>query len=252
MIYFAIPLRSKTTTNNWGKIQTLFNNTIRSIYSQTDPNFKIIVACHEKPEIDFEVDDRLEFIQVDFPSPTKKEEQMPDKFYKKRYIAKRVRELGGGHIMFVDADDLVSNSIAKFVNARPDEGGWYLNFGYEYNQLTHKIQIMPFFHLICGTCAIMKFEVNDLPSDVKFKGFVQEKKYIFDYSHSDWKSVYGIKKTKLKQLPFIGAVYNINTGENVSKVNVENSNGGRKKLQKILPKFNVNRLMSRAFPTLSD
>ena len=47
MIYFGIPLRSKETSNNWDKVTEFFNRTLWSVYNQTDPDFRIIVACHD-------------------------------------------------------------------------------------------------------------------------------------------------------------------------------------------------------------
>ena len=64
MIIFAIPLRAKATTKNWDFCVERFNATIQSIFNQTNPNFKCLVACNDIPKLKKEYDDRLEFIQV--------------------------------------------------------------------------------------------------------------------------------------------------------------------------------------------
>lgn len=64
MIIFAIPLRSRASSKNWSVVLSNFHSTIRSIFNQTDPHFRCIVACNERPEMDREYDDRLEFIEL--------------------------------------------------------------------------------------------------------------------------------------------------------------------------------------------
>ena len=70
MIYFGVPLRSKASSNNWDNVTRVFNRTLRSIYRQTDPGFKIIVACHDLPELFEAYDERVEFLIADCPVPT--------------------------------------------------------------------------------------------------------------------------------------------------------------------------------------
>lgn len=72
MIVFAIPLRSKGSTSNWESVVARFNATVQSIFNQTNPNFKVIVACNDIPAMRNEYDDRLEFIKLDMPAPSRK------------------------------------------------------------------------------------------------------------------------------------------------------------------------------------
>jgi len=96
MVYFGIPLRAKAASNNWDNVVKVFNRTLRSITSQTDREYKVIVACHDIPKVSFVHDADLEFIQVDSPIPVTQHEKMLDKGWKVSAIACRVRELGGG------------------------------------------------------------------------------------------------------------------------------------------------------------
>lgn len=180
------------SSQNWNEVVRLFNKTLKSIYNQTNPGFRIIVACHDKPVIEAEIDNRLEIIQVSFPTPRNRQEQMKDKYYKKMYIMKRVRDLGGGHVMFVDADDLVSNKISEFVNNNPNSPGWFFYDGYVYDYKVKRIKAIKEFYKVCGTSAILKYESSDLPSDINFSGLEEypEKQYIFEYSHVVMKDIY--------------------------------------------------------------
>lgn len=96
MIYFGIPLRSKAASNDWKNVERIFNRTLYSVYRQTDPEFKIFVACHDKPSLERGYDDRVEFLISDTPIPTNRKEMMLEKGWKVSMIASRIRESGGG------------------------------------------------------------------------------------------------------------------------------------------------------------
>lgn len=96
MIYFLIPLRSKAASKNWEEVSRVFNRTLASVYNQTDPDFRIFVACHDIPSLEKTYDARVEFIQAETPVPTTPHEMMLDKGYKISLMAQRLRLLGGG------------------------------------------------------------------------------------------------------------------------------------------------------------
>lgn len=95
MMYFGIPLRSKAASKNWTHVEEVFGRTLNSICRQTDPEFKVLVACHDVPRLNKKYDDRVEFLISDSPLPTNYREMMFDKGWKISMIAKRLRELGG-------------------------------------------------------------------------------------------------------------------------------------------------------------
>ncbi|MFW6389744.1 MAG: hypothetical protein ACOCZT_01390 [Halanaerobiales bacterium] len=162
MIIFGIPLMSKQVAKDWDLVSMLFNRTLYSCYNQTDNEFKIVVACHEIPKLNKEYDSRVEFIQVDAPIPKTQHDKMIDKGYKTHTIAMRVRELGGGHAMLVDADDLVSCHLAEFVKSNPNENGFYVKIGYVYflgNNYMKKLR-----KFSSGTCCIINYKIEDLPN----------------------------------------------------------------------------------------
>lgn len=96
MIYFGIPLRSKEASKDWDSVTRVFNRTLQSVYRQTDPNFKIFVACHDIPKLDKEYDERVQFLISDQPTPKTKKEMMLDKGWKVSMIAEELKRLGGG------------------------------------------------------------------------------------------------------------------------------------------------------------
>lgn len=130
MMYFGVTLRSVAASKNWTHVVQDFHRTLRAICNQTDPDFRVIVACHEIPDMPGGYDERVEFLQAGIPFPTNPHEMMQDKGYKLSMIGKRIREYGGGYTMIVDADDLISNRVAEYVNAHPGQHGFAPRTGY--------------------------------------------------------------------------------------------------------------------------
>lgn len=87
MIYFGIPLRSKAVSSNWDDVMRVFNRTLQSVYRQTNPDFRIFVACHEVPGLSEQYDERVEFLIADTPYPKNRKEMMLDKGWKLSMIA---------------------------------------------------------------------------------------------------------------------------------------------------------------------
>lgn len=238
MIYFGIPLRSKQVSNNWDNVQMLFNRTLASVYNQTDPNFKIIVACHEIPKLYKEYDNRVEFIQVDTPVPKTKHDMMIDKGYKVHTIGMKIREYGGGFTMMVDADDLISNRIAEYVNKHQSENGFLSHNGYYYhlgNDFIKKGHKFP-----NGSSTIVKYNVEDLPDCYYSKMTPNENSnpHIIRKRHGDIPAICKQVGRPLKSLPFIASIYVRETGDNHSLIGKSESKF-RVLEQMIMPKIKI-------------
>ncbi len=233
--YFGIPLRCKASSNDWENICLLFNRTLWSVYNQTNPDFKIIVACHEIPPLTKDYDNRLEFIEVDIPFPKNLDEQMSDKGYKLHSIGKRIREYGSGFTMIVDADDLVSRNIVDFVTKnRKNDFGWYVKNGYILYHDTGKFHYAPKFP--SGSNAIINYTTDALPENMNdaYTPSSPENKYIIIMGHSTEVKKQACAKIgrPLKPLPFRAAVYVLGTGDNHSTLN-----GRRSKIRSIIDAF---------------
>lgn len=219
MIYFVIPLMSKKASQDWNMVSTLFNRTLWSCYNQTCPEFKIIVACHEIPELTKKYDDRVEFIQVsekDCPIPKTQDEKMIDKGYKTHTLAMRLRELGGGYAMMVDADDLVSCRIAEFIKKHPNENGFYVKTGYVYFVGDNHMKVLPKFS--SGSACIVNYKIDDLPDDYPpvMNANCDDNQWIIRKRHGGVVPACEKLGRPLKVLPFKGAVYVLGSGENHS------------------------------------
>jgi hypothetical protein len=211
--FFGIPLRSQQSAKSWHNVSRLFEATLRSVLGQTDSDFRIIVACHQLPEIAAIDDPRVIAVEAPFPPPRSFPEQMVDKGLKRRLIGATLRGLGGGYLMAVDADDLVSNRLVSFVRTDADPNGYILKDGYEFDCARGLIRAAPRFNRLCGSSAIVKFEVEDLP----IAADDQRPCYFSRFSnHVFWEAVAAADSRRLKRLPFRGAIYMMNNGDNHS------------------------------------
>lgn len=230
MIYFGIPLRSKAASNDWSSVTRVFNRTLRSVYRQTDPDFKIFVACHDIPALDKEYDGRVRFLISDQPTPTTGNEMMLDKGWKVSMIAAEIKRLGGGYTMLVDSDDIISNRVAEYVNFHPGENGFLSRHGYVYNDGFSYMKRILAPHRICGSCAIIHYSDRDLPDEMP-KDLWDDSpkdKWIIRRSHRTLPDYLAEHGRKLEIMPFPTTVYVRNTGDNHSMLDGSDLNGKRK------------------------
>jgi hypothetical protein len=68
MLTFIVPIKSRKIANSWTLVSQLAERTLRSICNQTSSNFRVVVVCNEKPDIQFE-HPHIDYIQVDFLIP---------------------------------------------------------------------------------------------------------------------------------------------------------------------------------------
>lgn len=230
-MFFGIPLKSKKVSSNWPRVTELLNSTLRSIFNQTDPDFKVIIACHDLPDVIHADDSRLQILSVDFPPPLYRIDQFPDKYRKREVIAAQVRKEGGGYVMFVDADDLVSKQLVEYVHQDRSPFGYSIEEGWELDYQRRRVRWAPAFHRLCGTCAIINWHVRDLPEvpldqhTCRFREFVNN-------NHPTWASVSAAEGRPLKNLPFRGGMYVINNGENATAIT--NDIGPRRRIVRYL------------------
>lgn len=216
MLVFIVPLKSAKVSDSWERVSQLFERTIRSVCNQTSSEFQVIVVCHEKPDIEFE-HPNITYIKVDFPLPTWE----VDTDHKSRDTDKQKKIFVGltyacrfnpTHVMFVDADDCVSKHLAQFVSQNPESNGWMFGKGYEYVDGSNLILLrQKGFYSRCGTSSIVKYEI--IAPDKNMKVDDVNRRWLF---HGR-----GIKRQLLNNgftldiLPFLGAVYITNHGENI-------------------------------------
>ena len=213
MLTFVIPVKSKTVTSNWPYFCRLFERTLRSVCNQADPNFKVVVVCHEIPEVQFS-HDNIFIIHPEFPPPSKLSSNSSEAIHPKRKdkgekiklgVAYAIERFNTDYVMFVDSDDFISNKVAEFVNnSNNDLPGWYVGNGYISYNWKNFILSTKRFNLLCGSSLIVKPKLVE---------------YLFDKDKIDL--YFNHKLTALNTtieldcFPFSAAIYSIGNGENI-------------------------------------
>jgi hypothetical protein len=220
MLCFITALKSKSVSNDWIKVSRLFEDSLQSAYSQTNPDFRIIVVCHEIPLLKKSYDARVEFICVDFPPPfldgleglERSKSCMQDKWKKLAVGMIRVGEIKPDYVMIMDADDLVSQRLSEYVKDYPSLNGWILKQGYRYELSSRWIYVNN--HFNCGTNAIVGSKLIHFPKSLAPDEI--NRCVILSNGHTVIEKKMIELGTPLSPLPFLGAVYLYNHGDNDS------------------------------------
>jgi hypothetical protein len=225
-VFFGIPLKARATAKNWDWTVRDFNRTLASVYNQTNPNFRILVGCHDIPDLLVSADDRLEFIQVHSPAPdlTKDPHAIyPDKARKLQRVGERFREVGGSWFMVLDADDLISNRLVDFVLSNPNPNGFIARAGYIVDEESRAVLSIPdpdifnlTFDQICGSSAMVRFRPDDFKISSDPASQLRFTRYAGSADHRIlWRQ--SIEDNRpLTPLPFAAVAYVLNTGNNHS------------------------------------
>jgi hypothetical protein len=216
MLVFVIPLKSPQVSKSWERVSKLFERCIKSVCNQTSTDFHAIVVCHEKPKIEF-THSQITYITVDF-SPAKETNLVAqgntDKGRKLLKGLTYARKFSPTHTMAVDADDCVSKNLAEFIKQNPNCNGWFINKGYKYREGSKYIYVKRSeFNKMCGTCNILRYDLNNFPETAEYnRGYGYYKYYI---DHAQVRNILTQKAKSIKPLPFAGAVYVLETGEHL-------------------------------------
>ncbi|MBE9062330.1 hypothetical protein [cf. Phormidesmis sp. LEGE 11477] len=114
--------------------------------------------------------------------------------------------------MLMDADDLVSNSLAAFVNQHEAEPGWYIDKGFEYFE--GEGQLFPIrkrFYGKCGSSHIVRFDILEKIAQTTSLSDMHHR----FLHHQDVRKFVEKQGFSLSPLPFSGAVYITNHGDNI-------------------------------------
>ena len=239
MITFIIPLKSSRVSGSWPLVCKLFERTLRSVCNQTSDNYNVVVVCHEKPEINFK-SSKVTYLQVKLPLPgAEYASKEKDKMLKMQAGLIHAKDIGASYVMFVDADDCISNKIAEFVDKNPNQNGWYIGKGFDYQENIGRLKSRSKnLHLRTNSSHIINIglleaEIQLKPEEVKRGDCV--------LYHIDTASILEKRNTPLSLLPFKGVIYITDNGENMWW------SQDKMKAQKINPIAFVQALMKKTY-----
>lgn len=195
--------------------------TLKSLNQQTSKNFHIFVAGTDEPELDPSLTRSFQFIHTPSLAGDDKMSKRADGANKRFTIARHARELGGGYMMFVDSDDLVSRNLVSYVEQNPHPSGYLATDGYLFGSMSGRISPFPFpgyedypLDQICGTCAIVYYAPDDLPS---FDGEPCAFARIYGAGHRFVRRFAFDEGRPLAKLPFRSVAYVKETEQNLSQ-----------------------------------
>ncbi len=214
---FAIALTPHANARDWGLIEALLDLTLASVRAQTDPDWRALIAVHERPRLAVP-DDRISFVEVGWPvAPPGPHND--DSGRKKHLLSDIVRDRGGGYLMVLDADDWVDRGLVAAARAAigAEHVGGLIHEGLAVDFRTLRSAPLPHpeleglpFHRFCGSCGVALIRPG-AGSEIRRDPFAVLR------SHHRWVEVAAEHGERLARLPVSGA-YLVNTGENHSDV----------------------------------
>jgi hypothetical protein len=228
MIAFVTSLRHPQNSADYGKVESLLEETLTSVCAQDDDDFVVIIVGNQRPA--FPLPARVEFVHVDFPAPAPPSGPQTDL---KSFVWDKGTKIGLGliaaqeyapdYIMIFDADDYVSNRLVSFTKANSGQAGWVIERGWIYSHSAGVFRQVREFNRTCGTCHIVSVDAYAIPADLTRDATQDEISAAYGErlprilgAHRDARTWLSEAGWNLMPLPFHGAVYNVDTGENHS------------------------------------
>lgn len=243
MLIFLVALQSPAASKDWSRVSRLCERTLRSICQQTSDAFRVIVACNQRPDIDF-THRALTIVEDDFPLPQDAPGRMLDKWLKVKRCLVAAHDDGPAHIMITDADDCVHRGLAALVEANPDCHGWNFETGYLHDAGSRTVFILKKFDRYCGTSGIVRLDAQEFPRKMSDP---TEDYFVLWNGHGVVGDYLAERGRPLRRLPFIGAIYNSDTGENHTDMCLRRWRSKKMLLKKLLYTRPLTRSMRRDF-----
>lgn len=219
MFCFITSLRAPQASSNWQRVCELFERTATSVFGQSVPDFRLIVAGHERPVLTRSFDERLEFITADLPIPDSTyASRAADKRRKLIMGMQRARALGADYVMSLDADDLVSGRLVEHVLSHPDADGWYIQHGFTHQYGCRWVEPMwGSFNMVCGSCNILSRRWFSFPGEPARERDME--KDWFEEGHLQFVPLFGARGATIQPIPFPAATYIVHDGDRMSQMN---------------------------------
>jgi hypothetical protein len=225
-IAFAISLKSKTVSQNWDNVQSNLAKTLRSILRNTDQNFCIVIAGHEKPNIEEMQHRRVKWLTVNFQPPSSTHGFSSDKIRKRKVIGMYLRKIGfSGYFMPLDADDWVHYRLVEYVRSQPARVALILKSGVMVNLVRKEVWLRKHrFYIGCGSSAIFYLSKKEFPLSLKKRGSRKETFQVVLKAHGKvFRNLRKINKPyKLVKFPLITWV--LGHGDNISMLQGKKNN----------------------------
>lgn len=228
MLAFVTSLRHPRNSKDYARVEELLRETLHSVTNQTSEDFVVIVVGNRAPS--FPLPERVHFVHVDFRAPAQRSVRVSrspfirDKGTKIGIGLVAAREFSPDYVMIFDADDFVHRGLASFVGENLGQDGWVIKDGWMYSRARSAFGPQSEFNRTCGTSFIIPFEAYGVPPDLDVGATRAEVRAAYGErlskvigAHKWAEEWFAANGRQLQPLPFRGAVYHVDTGENHSK-----------------------------------
>ena len=214
-VVYAIPLRARTSDEEWDQTQRQLTRTLASVLRQTAGDFIAVVSGHDKPALPD--DPRVIWLAAHTEKPTTAALGSRDKTMKRKaileYAAKEYPK--GFYYFLLDSDDLLHNRVNSFIQETAHANGYYISSGYFFDVSTGRLALSspknrPFYKS-CGSCAVIKFTEDTLSKASKMNQLFE-----LTTRHATIPESAASIGFPLQEIPFAAAVYVLNHGVNLS------------------------------------
>jgi hypothetical protein len=230
MLAFITSLRHPRNSADYARVEALLAETLASVSRQTAP-YSVWVVGNRRPT---RLAPGVHWVQVDFDAPstlggprTGVAAVLRDKGSKLAAGLLAARESSPDHVMFLDADDLVSRRLAQLSAEQPGAPGWRIEHGYRWSADRGAIRRQPDFHRHCGSGCVVRTDLYDLPRDLdagasqaQLEDRLGDRLQRWFGSHLNLADDLAAAGHPLAPVPFAGALYRVGTGENHSGVSL--------------------------------
>lgn len=175
MFDFIVPLRARSTTEDWSGVCKVLEHTLASLCNTPGEDYRVIVVYHDRPTI-AALDARVLMLPVGFEAPPPESWMLEspertklwetDKCRKILTGLARTRADGSRYVMPFDADDFVSSRLVGFCLSADHPAGYFIDAGYRIDDDTPG-WVFPrrrFFEE-CGSSNILRTELAPFPDD---------------------------------------------------------------------------------------
>jgi hypothetical protein len=228
MLCFVMALKSPAASANWNIVERLFEQTLTSVCNQEDPDFRVIVVCNQVPRLRKPAHHSVQFLVRDLPVPTLNA-TMLDKWTKIAHGLIVAADLRPDFVMLMDADDLVSRRLAGFANRNKASNGWIFKQGYYWRYSSRWIEWTETFN--CGTNSIVNSRFISFPKEVTNEGI--QDCLILKNGHTTIAKAMEERGTPLEALPFPGAVWVSDHGDNWTTLTAPQGDRSRRKWHRL-------------------
>lgn len=162
MVVFLTSIRHPFNSNNFERVEKLFEVTLHSVLSQTDRNFKFIIVCNTIPNVSLK-DSRIIYHVVNFPAPSSEQKSTisPEacKYDKGTKLLSGIlfsQKYNPDYIFIIDADDWISSRVVEYLHSKPIYPVWYVDSGYFAHFKTKKIKRKYGMTRYCGSTFVYR------------------------------------------------------------------------------------------------